>query len=313
MDATHALFENLIDYAGLFPPAELEVQPAVEEYDDLRRGARAWMLGRFIVSASRALEVCQAIGEGTPFPLSVIVDAGSDPVGWLNTATARLATIAGLAAPGNPVRVEALEVPVPAPAAARDTYDSVIAQFGMMAHNAGLRGLPIFVELPRNAQWERLLPGAMAALARAKFGAKLRCGGVVQTAFPTSEEIAVFLRAAYEHDVPFKATAGLHHPVRHRDPGTGLVMHGFLNLLAATLFIRDGAGDQEVIDILEERDEAAFTLASDTFTWRERSASLHQIEVGRSSGLMSYGSCSVEEPVEDLIALKMLQPSQAPL
>ncbi|MDP9018229.1 MAG: hypothetical protein M3N19_07905 [Candidatus Eremiobacteraeota bacterium] len=312
MDATHALFENLIDYAGLFPPAELEVEPAVEEYDTLRQGARAWMLGRFILPASRVFEVCEQIGQGDPFPLSVIVDGGSDPVAWLTTATARLATVVQ-ASTGNPIRVEALEVPVPPPAAARDTYDSVIAQFGMVAHNAGLRGLPIFVELTRDAQWERLLPGAMAALARAKFGAKLRCGGVVQTAFPTSEQIAAFVRAAYEHEVPFKATAGLHHPVRRRDPGTGLLMHGFLNLLAATLFIRDGAGDQEVIEILEERDEAAFRLAPDTFSWRERSASLHEIQVGRKSGLISYGSCSVEEPVGDLIALNMLQPSQAPL
>lgn len=313
MDATHALFERLIDYAGLFPPAQLDMAPAVEEFGVLRKGPWAWMAGRFIVPASRTFELCEELEDldfrGDPYALSVIIDAGADPRAWLGEASNRLASVAKLQAEGLPVRIEALEVPVPPIQAARDTYDSVIGQFGMLAQNAGLRDLPTYIEIPRTDGWQRVLPGAMAAIARGKFGAKLRCGGVAASAFPSSEEVAAFISAAFEHDVAFKATAGLHHPVRHPDAATGFVMHGFLNVLAAAIFVRDGAGAAELAEMLEERDERAFGLGADTFTWRARAASLHQIEITRAGGFVSYGSCSFEEPVQDLIALHMLAPA----
>lgn len=318
MEATRALLQGLIDYAGLFPPAGLEMQPAAEEYALVREGSWSWMCGRFVVPVSRAFELGEVLEDladgGTidPYPLSAIVDAGTDPRTWLANATNSLATLVKLGGEQLPVRVEALEVPAPVLGAARDTYDPVIGQFGMIAQNSGLRDLPIYVEIPRADGWLQLLRGAMAAVARAKFGAKIRCGGFTAAAFPASEEIAAFLRATFEENVPFKATAGLHHPVRRRDPATGFTMHGFLNILAATMFIRDGALDEEIVEILEERDENAFSLAPDSFSWRHRSASVNQIQVTRSNGFIAYGSCSIEEPVGDLIALGMVQNTKAP-
>ena len=52
-----AAFESLIDYAGLFPPAALPMAGAVAEYAEALRGEHAWMLGRFIVPASRIAEL----------------------------------------------------------------------------------------------------------------------------------------------------------------------------------------------------------------------------------------------------------------
>lgn len=275
------------------------------------------MCGRFIVPASRVFELCEELedlADGAvfqPYPLSVIVDAGTDPRAWLGNATSLLETLVKCNAEGMPVRIEALEVPVPAVAAVRDTYDPVIGQFGMVAQNAGLRELPIYIEIPRTDRYADLLPGAMAAISRAKFGAKIRCGGATQASFPSSAEVAPFLRAAFAENVPFKATAGLHHPVRHLDPQTGFVLHGFLNILAAAIFIREDASDEEIIEILEERDEKAFTVTTDVFSWRNRTASVPQIQVARSTGFVAYGSCSFEEPVQDLMALGMLRLSKA--
>ncbi|MFN2528826.1 MAG: hypothetical protein ABR584_08955 [Candidatus Baltobacteraceae bacterium] len=317
MEASTALFNALIDYAGLFPPAELQMQPAAEEYDTVRTGEWAWMCGRFIVPASRVFELCEELEDLTdrsdlqPYPLSVIIDSGTDPLAWLGKATGLLGTLVKCNAEGMPVRIEALEVPVPPVCAARDTYDPVIGQFGMAAQNAGLRKLPIYVEIPRTDRYTDLLPGAMAAVARAKFGAKIRCGGATQAAVPSSAEVGAFLRAAFAENVAFKATAGLHHPVRHRDAQTGFFMHGFLNMLAATIFIRDGATDDELLDILEEQDKNAFTVTADAFSWRHRTASVQQIQGARSAGFVSYGSCSFEEPVQDLMALGILRLSKA--
>lgn len=293
------------------------MQPAVEEYGAVRAGQWAWMCGRFIVPASRVFELCAELedladgGALQPYPLSVIVDAGTDPREWLGKATDSLGTLVKCNAESMPVRVEALEVPVPSVSSARDTYDPVIGQFGMIAQNVGLRELPIHIEIPRTDRYADLLPGAMAAVARAKFGAKIRCGGTTQAAFPSSADVAAFLRAAFAENVAFKATAGLHHPVRHYDSQTGFVMHGFLNMLAAVIFIRDGATDDELVEILEEREKSAFTVTAEVFSWRHRTASVQQIQVARNAGFVAYGSCSFEEPVHDLLAMGILPLSKA--
>ena len=313
MDAAHALFGGLIDYAGLFPPAELAMQDAAEEYAAIRSGGHAWMAGRFLVPASRAFELAQTLDGGNtqPYALSAVVDAGTTGPGWLGAVQTRLATLGDLRAQSAAVRLEMLEAAVPAPAAVRDTFDGPIAQFGMAAHTAGLRDLAIYVELPRTPRWDDLLPGAMAALKRAGFGAKIRCGGVTQAAFPSSAQIAAFVLAATQTQVAFKATAGLHHPVRGTD-ATGLAMHGFLNVLAAVLLAQAGATQSQLTAALDEEDAAAFTIGPDAFAYREHRFAAAAIRRARTEGLVSYGSCSFEEPIEDLVQMGMLAAAQTP-
>ena len=313
MDAVQALFGGLIDYAGLFPPAELAMQDAAEEYATVRSGAHAWMAGRFLVPASRAFELAQVLEGATtqPYALSAVVDAGAGAAAWLSAVQARLATLADLRGQAQTVRLEMLEAAVPAPVAARDTFDPVIGQFGMAAHSAGLRDLAIYLELPRTAAWNDLLPGAMAALKRTGFGAKIRCGGVVQAAFPSSAEVAAFVLAATQEGVAFKATAGLHHPVRCADPA-GFVMHGFLNLLAAVLLAQAGGTQRQLTSALDEEYPGAFTLDAQAFAYRGHRFDVDAIRRARSRGLVSYGSCSFEEPIEDLLQAGLPVPAQAP-
>ncbi len=175
------------------------------------------------------------------FPISAIVDAGSHQRDWLGNVQQRIGVLSTVRNPSSFVDVEAIEAALPAPIAARDTFDPVIGQFAMVCYNAGLHELPTYVELPRTSRFEELLPSAMFALARSKLGAKLRCGGVEQAAFPSVGEIAAFLLRAKEYGVPFKATAGLHHPIRGVDRSSGLMMHGFLNLLTASIAAQQGA------------------------------------------------------------------------
>lgn len=314
MDATRALFERLIDYAGLFPPAELSMAAAVQEYAAICSGSHAWMAGRFIVPASRAFELGAEL-EREPertFACSAAVDADPDPRAWMNSAAVRLQTLADARAQAPRVRLEVLECRVPAPPAARDTFDSVIGQLGMLAHNAGLREIRTYVELPRTAAWDALLPGAMAALKRTGFGAKIRCGGRAQSDVPSSAELAAFIVAATQAEVAFKATAGLHHPLRRHDGGTGLLMHGFVNVLAAVLCAMDGDSAAQLSTILDEEDATAFSLTAEGLSWRGRAFGPQAIAAARERGLVSYGSCSFEEPVEDLIALGMLQSTGTP-
>ena len=163
-------------------------------------------------------------------------------------------------------RVEAVEVP---PAIAADV---------------DVRAPEIYVERPVDGlAW-------LDEVARLGRRAKVRCGGAT---VPSVEELAAFVRRCRELGVPFKATAGLHHPVA--GPGR----HGFLNVLAAATF-----GDEE--RALADEDPAAFALGEGRFAWRGREADAAEIARVRREGFVSFGSCSVAEPVEDLEALGLL-------
>jgi hypothetical protein len=120
--------------------------------------------------------------------------------------------------------------------------------------------------------------------------AKVRCGGAV---VPSVDELASFVRECHERDVPFKATAGLHHAVRNG------AEHGFLNLLAAVVF-----GDEEAA--LAEEDAGAFALDGASFRWRDRAAGPEELAAARRERLHAIGSCSFFEPVEELAALGLL-------
>jgi hypothetical protein len=298
-----AALARLIDYAGLYPPATLAMEAAIGEYDAASKGPFEWMLGRFIVPASRIDDVSAA---GDSFALSVIVDAGGEQMEWFSAAQGLLANLSARRINGPRMRMEALEIPLPPLRTQRDTFDAAIGQCAALLSNTQLRDLPTYLELPRDDRWRDALPDAMTVLARHKLGAKIRCGGVVPNAFPSPVELAAFICAASEAGVAFKATAGLHHPVRHVDPATGFVMHGFLNMLAATLIARGGRADG-VEAALTEEDASAFRIDDSGFSWRDCSFDVSAIQAMRSHGFVAYGSCSFAEPIEDLAAMRVLE------
>jgi hypothetical protein len=270
--SARAAFAALIDYAGLFPPARLSPDEAQREYRTARSGAHAWMLGRFIVPASLL-----ASRETFAGPFSVIADGG----------VAALPALAELTASDS--RIEAVELP---PAVS-------VADFARYAPHVRV---PVFAEVPRPFV---ALPATFEHLARLGCGAKLRCGGLTEAAFPSVDEVADFIAAARSANVPFKATAGLHHPVRHRDAATGFVMHGFLNLLAAAA-LAPRLGRCALESVIAEEAPDAFAFDETGFRWRDESIGVEQIELARRDGFVAYGSCSFAEPVDDLAALAIL-------
>jgi len=258
VSARRALFERLIDHAALFPPASMSMPDAVEADRAARASGHAWMLDRFIVPASR-------LGELPPeMPrLSVVLDGGE---GDLEAVAATPHEVALVEA-----RIDPAWIP--------DTQALVREK---------LPGVRAFWELSPG----RGLHGAVAAVREAGAGAKIRCGG---TTLPSVEEVAAFIVACREAGVPFKATAGLHHPIRSGD------RHGFLNLLAAAVL---ADGDAEAI--VGEEDPDAFALDGDGLAVHGHHADTAAIEAARSELFTAYGSCSFTEPVEDLMRLRVL-------
>jgi hypothetical protein len=219
------------------------------------------MLDRFICPASRLHE----LPPDAP-PLSVVLDGGEgdlDAVGAAVTAGRRVELVEA--------RIDPAWIP--------DTQALVEEK---------LPGVRAFWELSPG----RGLTGAVAAVREARAGAKIRCGG---TTLPSVEEVAAFIAACRDAGVPFKATAGLHHPIRSGD------RHGFLNLLAAAVF---ADGDLEAI--VAEEDPAAFRLDAQALAVHGHHADAATIAEARAELFIAYGSCSFDEPVEDLIALGIL-------
>jgi hypothetical protein len=139
--------------------------------------------------------------------------------------------------------------------------------------------------------------------------AKVRTGGVKPEGIPKVEEVAAFILACAERRLAFKATAGLHHPVRaehaltYEADAPRAVMHGFLNMFLAAAFAWHG--DRDIAPVLAETDPKAFRF-DDRAHWRDKSLSAEHVRDARTDFAHAFGSCSFEEPVRDLQALGLL-------
>ena len=273
-DARRALLRALIDYAGLFPPAQLEMEDAVAGYREARSGPYAWMLDRFVCPSAR---------------LDELSAHGADP-SWPVTVTSDVSEVETALAYSGSLSITAVELRLPP-----DTGADVVASLGNSART-------VFVELPLGESTEELLE----AVADAGLAAKVRCGGTAPAPEPTA--LAAFIAGCAERDLAWKATAGLHHPFRDIDPESGLPRHGFVNVLAAAGLAAQGAGQADIEEVLADDDAAgAFALDAAALHWRGR-------EIGAEARRRfdGYGSCSFDEPVEDLLALGALEPAEVP-
>ena len=287
MSVLKTLLAHVVDYAGLFPPAGLDMESAVRNYQDALAGGDRWMLGTFVVPAARLGVFVEAFeraccGErDAPWTLSVVCAGEGDQhaVEEFREGAVFLRS------------VEAKSV------------DRATAE-------AAVRGLPAsrlgYVEFPPERA-EEILP----VLAEKRGRAKLRTGGLTAEAIPAVETVAGFLRACAAARVPFKATAGLHHPVRGlhllaHDGVARATMHGFINLFLASALAWFGADDAAVRRTLAEEDPTAFCVDDDVIRWHEHAMTADQLELVRRDFAISFGSCSFAEPVDDLRAMGWL-------
>jgi hypothetical protein len=285
-----------VDYAGLFPPAALAMEAAVAEYARWRRSPEAWMLGRFVLPAGRLDEFSRAAEPSLP--------RAGDAEPW------RLSALVGPDVPADAARVTAFN----AAQEGRAVVDAVEPKAGSAGEaEAALaalpRGLAAFVEVPLGGDLDALL----AVLRRRGAGAKARTGGLVPEAVPDPAEVARFIAACAAAGVPWKATAGLHHPVRGEraltyDPaGPRALMHGFLNVFAAAAFAEAGASLPDVEAVLREEDASALRLDGDGLAWRRLRVPADGVAATRRGFATSFGSCSFAEPVAGLRSLGLLE------
>jgi hypothetical protein len=289
----HALLHTLVDYAGLFPPAGLAMPAAVGNYAEYRRSSYGWMLGRFVVPVARLDEFASARSS---------VMAPSDDPHWRvaallgDDATRDAAQIEAFNANGRGIWVDAVEVKAPTPDAIRRVAAAVP------------RTIKVYVEIPVADDPHALV----AAVAESKVRAKVRTGGVTPDAFPPVEQVGRFLRECYATNVAFKATAGLHHPLRSvraltYEPNSPRgVMHGFLNVFLTAAFHYNGLTHRDADALLNMTSLEGVEFADDALVWKDYRVSLAELSTVRRRFAVSFGSCSFREPVDELIQLGLL-------
>jgi hypothetical protein len=303
--ALAVLLRDAIDYAGLFPPAQLDMPGAVAEYAAYLRSADAWALGRFVVPVARLDELAAEAGGRPPDPGEPL---GAPPAGrGLSAVFAAdvradvdrvIAFNAAHEADADRWwgRVEAVELRAASLDAIGDAARAVPAH------------LERFVEIPLTGDTGSLV----RAIRDAGAAAKVRTGGTTADAFPSSADLARFLATCVAEGVRFKATAGLHHPVRgdyaltYEPASAKGRMYGFLNVFLAAALLRSGRDESVARAMLEEDDPSSFTFDADGVSWRGHRVSAADLRAVRSTGIQSFGSCSFREPIDDLTALGLL-------
>jgi hypothetical protein len=276
-------FRRLVDDAAVFPPGDAPLPEALTAYVGRRDEWYADLVASFVVTDVAIPEVTEAV------PVSVVVTGGAGAIaGALKLAVKRDLTVAGLEI--------ALRDPDDLPGNARRVTAAVDAVRGEGALD---EDTPVYVELPQTEASAGWLTAA-DVVAEGEHRLKFRTGGLEADLFPTPETLAGWIDAALDRETPFKCTAGLHHAIAHRDHETGFPHHGFLNVLLATRQAFDGATTAEVATLLADHypnDLVALARTSDL--------------AGARRWFVSFGSCSVQEPLDDLVGLGLVEVTPA--
>lgn len=283
MRAIDALLADAIDYAGLYPPAGLDMHTAARNYLEYSRSAHGHALGRFVVDLDRFPYLWDAAGDyARGMRLSVIAPADAD---WDDL---RRLIDQGYA-------IEAVEIKAAAP-----------AEIGRIAARIP-SGLTAYFEAPISGA-----PELVEAIAAAGARVKIRMGGVTADAIPSAQAVAEMLAEMAARRMIFKATAGLHHPIRGRHALTyaasspSAVMHGFMNLACAAALLYFGGDAEEARQMLEEEWPGTWQVQPGAIVWEEYGWGADELREVRQQFLAGFGSCSFQEPVRELEALRWL-------
>ncbi len=311
---TSILFQSLVDYAGLFPPASLPLRETLQNYVTYVGGNDKAMLGRLILPVTQ-LQAANELLRDMKLRHSVAVScliarsvSSAESRDHLGEAIGIIAAFRD--EPKAIVDPQVIEMALPEEVSediSELELGGYIHQLQAMMDDAELT-LPVFLEPSLSGDTLSFADSLTTVLDthnhagyEPRLGWKLRCGGLSKEAFPSSDTLSRFIIAAARHGVPLKATAGLHHPFPIIDPVTGARMHGFVNLIAAmACAIRYPSDRQPVVDILNEDDPSAFLIGDLGLHWRDHLFSLDRLKKVRADGFLSFGSCSFDEPRDDL-------------
>ena len=295
--------DKLIDYAGLFPPAKLEIQPSLTNYAEYIHSTDRWIMSQFIIPVSRLHEISSDLMKKysnlSPLRLSII---STDICNEIDIATQFLEKYENLTIfTGHESRISDLS-----------TFSQHLLDVHQLRKNQNLDFIS-FYEVGPSDNWASQMNEAVLKISafnteyETNIGFKLRCGGVEAHMFPPAEDIAHAILACGEAGVSMKFTAGLHHPVRHYSESVKTKMYGFFNIFIGGMIAHKfKLGIETLITVLLDEDAENFKVDENELGWKNYSISNFEIQKYRQESFISYGSCSFDEPREDLQKLGLL-------
>lgn len=303
---------QIVDYAGMYPPANLSLEEAFKNFIAYQTDPQAWMLSRFVVPAKRLNEIPAFDGA---LSFTTLGRGGKDMDEFLANVNLDIADIRAFDDTHQTASADMYEVALPASSLTdKFTANDIVTR---AADALNKNGITVFFEAPFDTAqgnpfgegWEARAEKLLRALRKVKdkhVGFKLRTGGVTADAFPSTEQVAWAIIQTREAGVPLKCTAGLHHPIRHFNDSVQTKMHGFLNVFGAGVLASvHGLSQAEIQSILEDEQAANFIFDESGFEWKGLRVASLEIQKARQFAT-SFGSCSFDEPKEDLRHLGIL-------
>jgi hypothetical protein len=274
-------FTHLLDDASVFPPGNAPVEAALPAHRAHRASPYSDFVGPLVVPSSRLKELSTAL-ERDPGPPSELAISLTLPEG--TSSVSRALEQAGKT---RGISVVGLEIAIPPDQASAEFVANLERAVGLVAE------MGVYVELPRDGR----RPGLIGALAATRFKAKIRLGGTNAEAHPGELEVATAISQLNEASLAWKATAGLHHAVRNTDPNSRFEQHGFINVMLAAHQALAGADVGDLQSVLSQRDSRR--LAADFSAMSAAEAAALRLR------FRSFGTCSISDPLEDLVALDL--------
>jgi len=298
----------------MFPPARLSLREALHQYAEHKATPESWMLSRFLLPAGQAAQFPTTggtYGTNEALPVSIIGTRGESVELMLECLRQDLqAVFQSDAFIQNRISPQLFEMYFPVTGLDDDEIVSALSEIRHIQQETHAAALGLFLEV----NWRGALSGDVAKLADAirrsnearesewpPFGLKIRCGGITPEEVPDITSLAAALDDWSRQGVSLKATAGLHHPFRHFRTEFNGWMHGFVNLFVAAMMARvHQLNLEQLAEILSATDPESFLFKNDTIQFGDWILSSEAIRHERASGLLSYGSCSFDEPRDDL-------------
>jgi hypothetical protein len=309
---------KLIDYAGLFPPANLELKYAFNNYLDYTvNNPYSWIVAKFVCPASKLAVLEKLIQDekielANNVSLSILGSSSVHSSEFIESISHDSDIISDfISIYSDKISADTFEVRLP-----DDIFsfkdDNVIYDIIKLASEkiAKVYGkpFPLFFEAQPNENLTALAKAiSKYNVSGGKAGYKLRTGGVEASAFPPSGKIAFAIKACGDFGIPMKCTAGLHHPIRHYNESVKTKMHGFINVFSAGILnVCLNLPEDVMTEILEDEDAGNFHFSDNSFGWKEYRILTSRIQEAREQFMISYGSCSFDEPIDDLKNLGLL-------
>ncbi|MBC8197748.1 MAG: hypothetical protein H8E60_07680 [Candidatus Marinimicrobia bacterium] len=291
---------KLIDYAGLFPPAKLQLKLALNNYNNDIKCLDKWMLSQFILPLSNLNNITEKMMDGFsqnfPLKLSLLsndLDLDIDQLFLFKDKFGEKVEFSGLES-------KILDI---------HSFHTILEKTNEV-QNKNQLNMASFFELPTQENWIDKMIKSIEIITEfnfnhnSNFGFKLRCGGVEPYMFPSPENIAETIIICIQNNISLKFTAGLHHPVRHYNDSIQTKMFGFFNIFIGGMLAKKYRFNHvELIEVLIDQSSNNFKFKEEGLSWKKYNLSNKEIIQFRENDFISYGSCSFNEPREDLTKL----------